>query len=638
MAPFIQRLVCEFGPSESGMVSRYEENMAYLQEHHRDLFIYLGSKAFDSQNYTVELSRNGIANIAFETEDRKQLFFYSLYDPIKETEKWAETVVPADHEEVRHCFMFGFGLGYHALSYGKHAPYHSLYVYEPDVQLFLTALRIINLQETMAQAGIVRLVIGDMQDQRVQMLNSLMKNAKEQPLLVSLPIYNQVNKINISAFTEEFKKIASDQLNLRVMYARYGEEWMENSLVNAPSILFSPSIKGMRNYCKGVPAVIVGAGPSLEADIMHIKELRGRVLLIAAGSAIQSCLHHGVVPDLIVSIDGGEANERVFQNIDVSGIPILFAPIIKHSILNQPQSPLIHVYLNNDLVVDRFLEVVDGDPVFRSTLSVTGIAIQAAAYLGAETIILTGQDLSYPGERMYATGSAHVNEEIQKHFVDIADVRVENVRGGENVTTYALELILRDIEGLIDNFPQVSFKNTTAEGAKIRGTEWESMNKVVSQVRGIQFDTVQFKQTIASLPLYEHQRVAAVARKLENIPYELEALNERLCQMAVLIHDINPSDPHLRGDESDLILQLNHAWRSFCTTEASFIMYYMVFWNEINDFMGSFPLLTSSLPFNKKCKIINNEMKPLINKMIAHHTRFVEVSQRMIIRMQKLYK
>lgn len=634
-SPYIQHLVCQLGPSESGMARRYEGNMTYLQMQHPDLFAYLGSAAFDQQKYNVVLSRNGMANLALESEGNKKTFFYSRFNPIKETDLWAETVVSADHEDAGHCFMFGFGLGYHALSYSKQAPYHTLYVYEPDEQLFLAALKIIDLQEIMAQAGIKRLVIGDMQQQRVLMLNSLMKNAKEKPLLLSLPVYNQINKINISAFTEEFKQIAADHLNLRVMYARYGEEWMENSLINAPSILFSPSIKGMRNLCKGVPAVIVGAGPSLEADIKQIKELRGHALVIAAGSAIQSCLYHGVVPNLIVSIDGGEANERVFQNIDITGIPVLFAPIIKYSILNQPQSPLIHVYLNNDLVVDRFLDVDDNDPIFRSTLSVTGIAIQAAAYLGAEMIILTGQDLSYPGERMYATGVEHVNKEGQKYFVNIADVRVENVKGGENVTTYALERILRDIEGLISDFPQVSFINTTVKGAKIYGAEWRSMNEVVMQVKGIQFNSAQFKQSIASLPLYGHQRVAAVVKKLENLPNELEVLNERLRQMAAIIHDINPVDRQLRGEESELIQQLSQMWRSFCTTEASFIMYYMVFWSDIDDFNGSFPLLTSSMPVVKKCKIINSEMKPLINKMLAYHTRLLEVSERVGLRIKQ---
>ena len=47
-----------------------------------------------------------------------------------------------------------------------------------------------------------------------------------------------------------------------------------------------------------LPAFVVGAGPSLDADMEIIRSLRGKVVLITASSALKVLLDHGIRPDI----------------------------------------------------------------------------------------------------------------------------------------------------------------------------------------------------------------------------------------------------------------------------------------------------------------------------------------------------
>src|SRR5690606_30190597 len=131
-----------------------------------------------------------------------------------------------------------------------------------------------------------------------------------------------------------------------------------------------------------IPAVVVGSGPSLAMDIEKLKQLRDRVIIIAAGSSIQILLAHGLIPHLVVSMDAGEANRRVFAKIDISEIPFLYIPTIKHTSIKSEDSPyLMHAYFDIDSLSRYVMGITNEDVVFSSTATVTSTALQAAAYL-----------------------------------------------------------------------------------------------------------------------------------------------------------------------------------------------------------------------------------------------------------------
>src|SRR5690606_5297419 len=176
-------------------------------------------------------------------------------------------------------------------------------------------------------------------------------------------------------------------------------ESIENALINARRNLRTRSFRGLRDVCAGVPAVIAGSGPSLGLATDKLRAISDRVLLIASVSSIQQLLHHGLEPDLIVSIDPGEWNLRVFEKLDVSQIPFLYVPALKHSAIRDDRSPfLLHAYVDVDTLANYIMDPGDEDVILQTSTTVAGAAVQAAVWMGCRDIVFIGHDFSFPGD------------------------------------------------------------------------------------------------------------------------------------------------------------------------------------------------------------------------------------------------
>lgn len=142
---------------------------------------------------------------------------------------------------------------------------------------------------------------------------------------------------------------------------------------------------------KGVPAVIIGAGPSLEKNGHLLREWKDKALLIATGSAIQSM---DVEPDLAIALD-----------------PHL--PVMRKRFGQVPLCLQSRMHPDNWRgVTGEALYLPDSHFAFESwltnstpidagwTAGTAGVAV--AKELGCDPIILIGMDYCYRGEQKYA--------------------------------------------------------------------------------------------------------------------------------------------------------------------------------------------------------------------------------------------
>src|SRR5690606_38448509 len=90
----------------------------------------------------------------------------------------------------------------------------------------------------------------------------------------------------------------------------------------------------------GQPAVLVAAGPSVTPNLPAIARLKGKVPIVAAGSGLGPLVQAGIEPDLVVSIDSGEANYRHFEGRDLAA-PLVFSPEIYPRIVEEYRGPLV---------------------------------------------------------------------------------------------------------------------------------------------------------------------------------------------------------------------------------------------------------------------------------------------------------
>jgi len=175
--------------------------------------------------------------------------------------------------------------------------------------------------------------------------------------------------------------------------------WQQHLLQNLSAYARRPLPAGWRDALAGRPAVVCGAGPSLDVSAPRLAEIADRVVILAADSALRTLAKHGVRADMVVSVD--VAKEPGLCLAADSPLPgrALLAPISPPA-WNQALPESATCYLaSNQLTTDWLESHGVPKPPVAVTESCGVTALTLARWLGCAPIHLFGLDLALtPGE------------------------------------------------------------------------------------------------------------------------------------------------------------------------------------------------------------------------------------------------
>jgi hypothetical protein len=189
---------------------------------------------------------------------------------------------------------------------------------------------------------------------------------------------------------------------------RFAPRYLVNSLRNLAAIVHGRDVRALTDAYAGVPAVVIGAGPSLDRNIEELRPLASRALLVATDTAVRPLLHAGLPPNLAVGLDPSELNARHFRDLPDTQTTWLVAESALDSaareafagrtfwfrVANHHPWPWF-----NDLGID-----VGRIDVWGSVLTA---AFQVAVLAGCDPIVLVGADLAFTDARPYARGTTY---------------------------------------------------------------------------------------------------------------------------------------------------------------------------------------------------------------------------------------
>lgn len=117
----------------------------------------------------------------------------------------------------------------------------------------------------------------------------------------------QLDSVSVKdAFNDFTKRVNATTLNA------FSGMWRHNVNTNWPRARALRGVIGLQKVFFGTPAVILGAGPSLEENCRMLEPVQHRFAVIATGHAYERALAAGIQPDLVVFIDGQESvNEQI---------------------------------------------------------------------------------------------------------------------------------------------------------------------------------------------------------------------------------------------------------------------------------------------------------------------------------------
>ncbi|VAX15121.1 Motility accessory factor [hydrothermal vent metagenome] len=268
---------------------------------------------------------------------------------------------------------------------------------------------------------------------------------------------------------EQLKKFGGQNV---IAMEHLGPKWRDNIFENLSSVIESPPVASLFRKYKGVPAITVAAGPSLDKNAFRLAAIKGKGIIIAVDTAVRSLLAVGVTPDIIVALDAKHENYFHLAGLNLPDTLMVLNPVVHPKIVKESVGPKVFVGYAHPLL--RWIETLIGDlGTIRTGGSVATSAFDLALKMGCSPIIMVGQDMVYVGTSTHATGSVQnvlnrasvdTEEEIGQLF-DTHDIFGRKARTSEKMETWR-----RWFEIIVAQSGACAL-NATEGGASINGVD-----------------------------------------------------------------------------------------------------------------------------------------------------------------------
>jgi hypothetical protein len=453
--------ILEFEESESLSINDSDEDQITIIDKKHDIEIYLEKSR--SGNYTIR--------IKFENKER---YLHSKYYPMKEAKKQIENLKVKKQQQI---FALGFGLGYHLEELAKRNKYDKVFIIEPYMSLFYTALKYVDLSDLLKSKNIIYLIGED-----ISSLFDVIRSYYSLSLEKDIEFLEQKAEINL--FKDKYKEIYNKikgSINYKktslATNIKRSREWKRNIINNIPYIIKKPKADDFFNIFENIPVICVAAGPSLDKNINQLKKIEDNVLIMCVGTSLKPLLREDIEPDIVVSMDGNIANLEHFKDIERIPDSYLFAELGNYFEIQVKWNSKMSFFTMKrnfsgwvEEIKDKYTSINTGGTVAHSM-------IDLAYKFGADPIILMGQDLAFTEEKSHASGTTYENKEVNNQNL----IEVEAVDGGTVLTNKSFLSMLSYFNNYFAKRPDRTYIDATEGGAKINNTVVMKLSEVIDE-------------------------------------------------------------------------------------------------------------------------------------------------------------
>lgn len=503
-------------------MSIYEDNLALIEGR------FSGFRKDISERYTpaegLEVSTTPAGPPTVRVEG---VYLHSRHNPLREAARLAETTLDGRED----CIIVeGLGLGYGVEALLETAPGVPLLIVEPDIPLFLGLLSVRSMEVIFSNPS-VSLFTGADPEAVIQLLSGAgytsVKVVRNRVLSRLYGDYFDRVEAALSLY------LARKEVNRNTL-KRFGKTWVRNLARNLPVLGRARGTDRLEGLFRGIPALLLAAGPSVEEILPFLEELRTRFVIAAVDTTARLLFRRGISPDILVVVDPQYWNTRHLDGVT-----------FEHTVLVSESSTHPRVFRSLNLPVffggsifplGKFLEGYTG---IRGKLGAGGsVATSAWDILrraGCSEIFCAGLDLGFPGLRTHFRGSRFEHFQLSSghrlgpaegaayHALRDADpFYTENYAGGQTLTDRRLIIYRGWFEGQFKTHPDPPTFTLSRGGVKLEGMRYRPPGQ------------------------------------LENYPGRRREIDAALSSVVNSEYPETPSGEHLLRGVEDLILALSH--------------------------------------------------------------------------------
>lgn len=411
---------------------------------------------------------------------------------------------------------------------------HTIIIYEPELEIFLTAMECFELEDIIRNER-VYLIVNGINEKELNNILSTIITYQNKELITDciLPNYDILFANQCKAYIEQIMYCMHREVFNRNTELLFGVKTGYNILCNLPYVLKSASVNDLAEYFRNVdledtPAIIVSAGPSLDRNIRELKNIKNRAFIVGVDSALKALLREEIPVDLAISVDFNK-NPDVFSDERVYEIPFAVSVAALPLIIENNKKGL---FFSKTIGFDSFNEVISKKTGKMIGALETGGSVATDAFslvtaMGFKKIILIGQDLAFTGGKGHVSGFEKSEEANKDHVKNRITVEVEAIDGGKILTDVQMDYYRQWFEQHIaDVNDKVTVYNATEGGARIHGTVEISLKEAIEKYCQSELD---FGEMIKEVPqLLSDEEYQTVKEELLGTERYLEELKQKL--------------------------------------------------------------------------------------------------------------
>jgi hypothetical protein len=412
-------------------------------------------------------------------------YYHSQTGAIQEAKEWFQNLAI---QNATVLYVYGIGLGYYyqaAKEWLNSHPQHALVFLEEDLGVLYRFLETKEASSLLKNPQVHLYHFTDLLEDRA-LFNELSWTFILCSFIVSsLALYAEVNPSGFSQLHHQLSYDAAQKHALVDEYLQYGLAFFRNFYYNL--LLLPKAYLGNRLFGRfqNIPAIICGAGPSLNKQIDLLKTLKNKALVFGGGSALNALTAQGLLPHFGAGIDPNQMQYERIKTTQDYPVPFFYRNRLFYKALAALQGPLLYLTGTGGYDIAEWFEEqlgIEGETLDEGH-NVVNFCTEVAHALGCNPIIYVGVDLAYTNMQSYAEGIVldfKVTESQLTHTTDFDSQALlrEDIFGNPIYTLWKWVTESDWISNYAKEHPDVAFINATEGGLGFK----EVPNKPLAEV------------------------------------------------------------------------------------------------------------------------------------------------------------
>ena len=339
--------------------------------------------------------------------DARWVSLHSRRDPSTEADRLVKAAFSASEPDL--LIVVGLGLGYVLEAVERRSPHTKVLAFEPLAGTLVPMFERRDWREWISSGRLTLLYGPDFAGASDAW--KLVDGRAPAPVIIVHPVLKrEFSNETEAAHALARSAISGAQANAEAR-RRFAGQYLLNTLENLPVICAEGDVSTLLEAFSGLPAIVVGAGPSLDNSLGELRKTKNRALLIAVDTAVRPLLAARIRPHVIVAVDPQRANALHLTDVaDTRGMWLVAEGSIDPSVW-RPFSGHTFNFKVSDHHPWPWLRAHGTDRgTLRAWGSVLTTAFDFACHLGCDPVVFVGADLAHTDGLPYCQRTIHTPE------------------------------------------------------------------------------------------------------------------------------------------------------------------------------------------------------------------------------------